>query len=82
MASQEQLNEIISCLQKTYTTTSNKEREIAEKKLSEYENLNLINYIQVFLTLITSSNSNLDNNIKLSIISMLNRVIKKILKIT
>jgi len=40
MASQEQLNEIISCLQKTYTTTSNKEREIAEKKLSEYENLN------------------------------------------
>ena len=77
MASQEQLNEIISCLQKTYTTTSNKEREIAEKKLSEYENLNLINYTQVFLTLITSSNSNLDNNIKLSIISMLNRVIKK-----
>ena len=77
MSNQEQINEIISCLQKTYTTTNNKEREIAEKKLSEYENLNLINYIQVFLSLITSSNSNLDNNIKLSIISMLNRVIKK-----
>ena len=77
MSNQEQVNEIISCLQKTYTSTNNKEREIAEKKLSEYENLNLINYIQVFLSLITSSNSNLDNNIKLSIISMLNRVIKK-----
>ena len=77
MSNQEQINEIISCLQKTYTTTNNKEREIAEKKLYEYENLNLINYIQVFLSLITSSNSNLDNNIKMSIISMLNRVIKK-----
>ena len=77
MSSLNQILEIINYLQKTFKSSDNKEREEAEKKISEFEKFHLLNYIEGFLQLISSSNSNIDLNTKLSIISMLNRVITK-----
>ena len=77
MSSLNQILEIINYLQKTFKSSDNKEREEAEKKISEFEKFHLLNYIEGFLQLISSSNANIDLNTKLSIISMLNRVITK-----
>ena len=78
MQAQNELQEIISCLKLTYQSPSKEERQNAEKKLSEFGNLNFPMFVKVLLESIKPENElSKDESLKTAIILYLNREIQK-----
>ena len=69
MQAQNELQEIISCLKLTYQSPSKEERQNAEKKLSEFGNLNFPMFVKVLLESIKPENElSKDESLKTAII--------------
>ena len=78
MQPQNELQEIISCLQLTYKSPSKEERQKAEKKLSEFANINFSVFVKILLESIKPENElSKDESLKTAIILYLNREIQK-----
>ena len=78
MSNQNELQEIITCLKLTYQSPSKEERQNAEKKLSEFGNINFSALVKILLESIKpESQISKDESLKTAIILYLNREIQK-----
>ena len=78
MSNQNELQEIITCLKLTYQSPSKEERQNAEKKLSEFGNINFSILVKILLDSIKAeSELSKDESLKTAIILYLNREIQK-----
>ena len=81
MSSSFNINEILICLKNTYTSSDKNIRVQSEQKLSELKDQNIVTFSSKLIEILKSNSSEIDKNLKLSIILLLKRsIIEKIEK--
>ncbi len=75
MSSSFNIEEILTCLKNTYSSPNNNIRTSSEKKLSELKVDNIVVFTSNFIDLLSSKQ--LDQNLRMSIILLLKRIIKE-----
>ena len=79
MSSSASLNiqEILLCLKNTYSSPDKAVREQSEKKLDELKNQDIVEFTSQLIQILRTNTSEIDKNLKLSIILLLKRSLKE-----